>query len=132
SSLFAFGSTFFLHAVINYIERREDDHSLPLEPAYLYVTGILVSEVVRTVVMGQNLYYGRMVDVRIKAMLNAEVYAKSLKRWDSSGSINRVSEGEISEASQIHLGSDTGRITNVMAVDTSRIAALASYFFYIY
>jgi ABC-type multidrug transport system fused ATPase/permease subunit len=120
SSIASFGIPYFLQRLLEYIEEKEG----PRELAYLYVLGILVSDVVRSLTFGQNLYYGRRVDVRLRAMIGAEVYAKSLRRKDMTGIV--------AENTKKETRSDTGMIINLMAVDANRIAGLASSAFYLY
>ncbi|KAG9319425.1 hypothetical protein KVV02_006712 [Mortierella alpina] len=120
SSVASFGVPFFLHELLEYIENPVG----PKEIAYLYVFGMLWSEFVKSLTFGQNLYYGRRVDVRLRAMLSAEVYAKSLRRKDMTGIV--------SERSKKWARSDTGMITNLMAVDANRVSSLASSIFFLY
>ncbi|KAI8595921.1 P-loop containing nucleoside triphosphate hydrolase protein [Dissophora ornata] len=120
SSISAFGMPYYLQKLLEYI----DDKTGPKEIAYLYVFGMLVTDIIRSLTFGQNLYYGRRVDIRLRAMLSAEVYAKSLRRKDMTGIV--------SENTKKGARSDTGMITNLMAVDANRIAGLGSSIFFIY
>lgn len=120
SSIASFGIPYYLQKLLEYIEDREG----PKEIAFLYVVGILVSDIVRSLTFGQNLYYGRRVDVRLRAMLSAEVYAKSLRRKDMTG--------VVSENTKKGSQSDTGNITNLMTVDANRISSLGSSAFFLY
>ncbi|KAG0213872.1 hypothetical protein BGX28_003296 [Mortierella sp. GBA30] len=120
SSIASFGMPLFLQKLLEYIE---EPHG-PKEIAYLYVFGMLVSDIIKSLTFGQNLYYGRRVDVRLRAMLSAEVYAKSLRRKDMTGIV--------SERSKKWARSDTGMITNLMAVDANRVSSLASSIFFLY
>ncbi|KAG0239020.1 hypothetical protein BGW41_007967 [Actinomortierella wolfii] len=121
SSITAFGVPYYLRLLLEYIEKPNG----PKEIAYLYVFAMLVSDVTRSLAFGQNLYYGRRVEVRLKAMLSAEIYAKALRRKDMTGIVtdNTTTKGA---------KSDSGMITNLMAVDANRIANLFSYIFYLY
>ncbi|KAG0258846.1 hypothetical protein BG011_003028 [Mortierella polycephala] len=120
SSIASFGLPYFLQKLLEYI----DEPHGPKEIAYLYVFGMLVSDVVKSLTFGQNLYYGRRVDVRLRAMLSAEVYAKSLRRKDMTGIV--------AERTKKGARSDTGMITNLMAVDANRVSSLASSIFFLY
>lgn len=127
SSVAAFGMPYFMDKLLTYMEEFKDDKVInksPKEMAYLYVVGMLVSEVLKSVTFGQNLYYGRRVDVRLRAMLSAEVYSKALRRKDMTGII--------SENTEKGARSDTGMITNLMAVDANRISSMGSSFFFLY
>ncbi|KAI1319615.1 hypothetical protein EDD11_003608 [Mortierella claussenii] len=120
SSIAAFGMPYFLRKLLIYIETPDG----PKEVAYLYVFGMLFSDIFKTVTFGQNLYYGRRIDIRLRAMLSAEVYAKSLRRKDMTGIV--------SERTRKGARSDTGMITNLMAVDANRIGVVASSIFFLY
>ncbi|KAF9929843.1 hypothetical protein FBU30_001156 [Linnemannia zychae] len=127
SSFAAFGMPYFLGKLLTYMEVVKDDTNedkIPKEMAYLYVIGMLVCDVLKSITFGQNLYYGRRVDVRLRAMLSAEVYSKALRRKDMTGIV--------SEGTKKGARSDTGMITNLMAVDANRISSMASSFFFLY
>ncbi|KAF9135844.1 hypothetical protein BGW39_011433 [Mortierella sp. 14UC] len=123
SSVASFGMPYFLDKLLSYME-EDADKRVPKEMAYLYVVGMLVSDVVKSITFGQNLYYGRRVDVRLRAMLSAEVYSKALRRKDMTGIV--------SESTKKGARSDTGMITNLMAVDANRISSMGSSFFFLY
>jgi len=120
SSIANFGVPYYIQLLLRYIEKPDG----PTEIAYLYVFGILICDIVKSLTFGQNLYYGRRVDVRLRAMLSAEIYAKSLRRKDMTGIVT--------DSTKKGARSDTGMITNLMAVDTNRIASLGSSIFMLY
>ncbi|KAG0293961.1 hypothetical protein BGZ96_002011 [Linnemannia gamsii] len=127
SSVAAFGMPYFMDKLLSYMEDFKDDKVIiksPKEMAYLYVVGMLVSDVLKSITFGQNLYYGRRVDVRLRAMLSAEVYSKALRRKDMTGIV--------SENTKKGARSDTGMITNLMAVDANRISSMGSSFYFLY
>ncbi|KAF9393978.1 hypothetical protein CPC16_000531 [Podila verticillata] len=121
SSVSSFGMPYFLQHLLTYIEKPEG----PKEIAYMYVFGMLFCDVVKSLTFEQNLYYGRRVDVRLRAMLSAEVYAKSLRRKDMTGIVPVVMTRKGAR-------SDTGMITNLMAVDANRVSSLGSSIFFLY
>ncbi|KAG9063667.1 hypothetical protein KI688_003778 [Linnemannia hyalina] len=127
SSVASFGMPYFMDKLLSYMEEYHDEKVIiksPKEMAYLYVIGMLVSDILKSVTFGQNLYYGRRVDVRLRAMLSAEVYSKALRRKDMTGII--------SESTKKGARSDTGMITNLMAVDANRISSMGSSVFFLY
>ncbi|KAG0234216.1 hypothetical protein BGX31_004638 [Mortierella sp. GBA43] len=120
SSIASFGLPYYLQKLLVYIERKEGTR----EVAVLYVFGILITDIIRSLTFGQALYYGRRADIRLRAMLSAEVYAKSLRRKDMTGIVSEdTKKGSLS---------DTGMITNLMAVDANRVAGFASFAFLLY
>ncbi|KAF9346348.1 hypothetical protein BGX26_002160, partial [Mortierella sp. AD094] len=120
SSIAGFGVPYFISKLLTYIEKPEG----PKEIAYFYVFGMLISDVTKSLTFGQNLYYARRVDVRLRAMLGAEVYAKALRRKDMTGIVT--------ERTKKGARSDTGMIANLMAVDANCIAGLGSSVFFLY
>ncbi|KAF9582884.1 hypothetical protein BGW38_010626 [Lunasporangiospora selenospora] len=127
SSITSFGVPYFLQKLLVYIEDPEKQG--PQELAYLYVFGMLVSDMIKSITFGQNLYYGRRMDIRLRAMLSAEVYAKALRRKDMTGIISSASTAQ---GSRRGMRSDTGMITNLMAVDANRVSSLTSSLFFLY
>ncbi|KAF9438945.1 hypothetical protein BGZ76_002608 [Entomortierella beljakovae] len=123
SSVASFGVPYFISRLLDFISDKDvsDD---PKEIAYFYVFGMLFSDIIKSLTLGQNLYYGRRIDVRLRAMIGAEVYAKALRRKDMSGiATEKTKKGS---------GSDTGMIANLMAVDANCIAGIGSSLFFLY
>lgn len=129
-----YATPFFLNKLLNTLEQLTSlrsgskDAANAVERAYLFVVGMLVSQVLRTLCAGQMFYFGRRTDVRIKAMLQAEVFWKAERRRDYSGVTRRNTEGE--DATD-ELGGQ-GRLVNLMSVDSQRVSQVASVIYHIY
>lgn len=119
SVFFAYSSPFFLNQFLIFIQNPT---GRSIEVGYLYVIGMFVGSILNTLVVSQTLYYGRRWNVRMTAMLNSEIYAKTLRRKDMAGAISSE-QGSSSSA----IGADPGKITNLMSVDTDRLAELSSF-----
>ena len=58
SSVAAFGMPYFMDKLLTYMEENRDPEVIdksPKEMAYLYVVGMLVSDILKSVTFGQNL-----------------------------------------------------------------------------
>ncbi|RUS32865.1 LOW QUALITY PROTEIN: hypothetical protein BC938DRAFT_473988, partial [Jimgerdemannia flammicorona] len=134
-------------------ERRRDPTQREL--AYLYIVGMMVVALWRTVYASQMFLYARSLELRIRAMLDSELYAKSLRRRDMTGMVQKE-KGENDGAEdpkkdtaesngkgkddkkdkknneKDENSADTGKITNLMAVDTHRIAGIFGFLYFLY
>jgi hypothetical protein len=60
-------------------------------------------------------------------MLNAEIYAKSLRRKDATGFAKTAEKEDGDTSEEVVSESTTGKITNLMSVDAERLAEMSSY-----
>ena len=77
SSLLTFAPTLLLKAILEYIEQPE---STTPATAWLWVTLLAVAGVIGGVSDGQALWIGRKICIRLRAIMVAEIYAKTLRR----------------------------------------------------
>lgn len=120
-SLFIFGPPYFLNLIIKYIE---DPQGKPVSSAFLYVLGLFVTSSVQSLSYQQGLYIGRTISIRIQSIIIGEVFAKSLRRRDDSGSPSNEKEQDNEEAK--------GNVNNLLSVDAQKVAEFSSYAFYLY
>lgn len=90
-----------------------------------------VSDVVRAIAENQNLWIGRKVCIRVRAIIIGEIYAKSLRRHVNSGT-SRAQESRDDNDAEPRSNQDgeqanNGTIINLMSVDTFKIAELTAY-----
>ena len=77
SNLFTFLPTLLLKGIL---EHLEDPSTTPASAAWLYVTLLFVSGVIKTVGDNQALWIGRRVCIQLRAIIIGEVYSKALRR----------------------------------------------------
>ncbi|KAG9290281.1 hypothetical protein G9A89_022257 [Geosiphon pyriformis] len=89
-SIFAFTTPYFLQCLLEYLwaHKKEDPSELP----YIYITGILISELLRIIFLNQLNYQVVWLGIRVEQMLSVMVYRKQLRHKLSltkNGNINR-------------------------------------------
>ncbi|ORX56336.1 hypothetical protein DM01DRAFT_1018486 [Hesseltinella vesiculosa] len=122
----------FLSYVSPYFQQRfleyiENPNGRPLQVAYTYVFGMFAGSIIKLICNNIQLYYGRRWNVRTLAMLDSEIYDKTLRRKDMSGKVVGKDDKENTEKA-----SGTGKITNLMSIDADRLADLPAYVFMFY
>ncbi|CAG8497624.1 4034_t:CDS:10 [Ambispora leptoticha] len=120
SIITAFAPPYFLEKILIYVQNYPNNESSQVT-AYLYAVGLFLGTVIASLLYQQALYIGRQVGMKTRSIIIGEVYLKALSRKDTSGSTN-------DEESK----NKTGKITNLMAVDASKVAEISAYIFYMY
>lgn len=82
SGLFTFAPTLLLKAILEYIE---DPETTPRNVIWLYVILLSFSDILRSLADQQALWIGRKINIRLRAIMVGEIYAKSLRRKAASG-----------------------------------------------
>ncbi|CAH1759566.1 2715_t:CDS:10 [Entrophospora sp. SA101] len=114
-----------------------EDRSEALEWGFIYLIGILLANIILQLIIAQSRYWCTgILQIRLKGMLTAEIYSKSLKRVATSSSRGSKSNKKIINDQKINMSNDAaaiskseepsktasiGKITNLMAVDASQI-----------
>ncbi|CAG8595915.1 10607_t:CDS:10, partial [Cetraspora pellucida] len=116
----------FLYLFLSFIQTKLENDSL--EPGFLYIFGLLISNILLYFTVAQNWYWASCVlQVSVKGMLNSEIYSKSLRRTDSHVSVVKdetdKSEDDLDKVDDSD--SSVGKITNLMSVDSSRISGFS-------
>ncbi|KAL0091774.1 hypothetical protein J3Q64DRAFT_1831157 [Phycomyces blakesleeanus] len=133
--LVSYMNPYFQQKLLEYIA---DPQGRSINIAYAYVFGMAVVGIIKLVCSGIQLWAGRRWNVRTYAMLDAEIYAKTLKRKDMTGNIGKEKvEGKDNNDSSDKDDdkkpfSNTGKITNLMSIDADRLADTSSYIFTLY
>lgn len=89
--------------------------------------------------MGQCLFIGRRVCIRLRAIIIAEVFTKALRRRDVAGSVKKSppaatsmdGQSTPSPAPEEAEGASDGKIANHVSVDAFAISEICAYIFYI-
>jgi ABC-type multidrug transport system fused ATPase/permease subunit len=125
NSVLIFGPPFFLNKIIKYIENPQGE---PVSTAYLYVLGLFITNSAQSLLLQQGLYIGRTLGIRIQSIIIGEVFSKSLRRRDESGSTDSANAPE-----DLDNKKDTkGNVNNLLSVDAQKIAEITAYIFFVY
>ncbi|KAI8599639.1 P-loop containing nucleoside triphosphate hydrolase protein [Dissophora ornata] len=133
STCLDFSVPFFLKLFLSYI----NDPTVPPKVAYLYVFLIFVAQVSRSLVQSQMFYMGRKINVSMMALLNAEIYAKTLTRRDMSGLVDKkkdVAKGGDKgkgkpgdDKAKDNAPASAGKVVNLMSTDTVRVSGVCNF-----
>ncbi|KAI8379596.1 P-loop containing nucleoside triphosphate hydrolase protein [Radiomyces spectabilis] len=137
TSLLYYVPAYFLNqllVLIQHIQGGMDNREM-LTQGFLVVGGLGLSIFVTGIFVGQLWYYAASsVQVRIKSMLNIEIYRKTLHRMDSAVAgggeeKDESSNAETTEASESteDVSSSTGTIVNLMSTDSNRISEFSTW-----
>ncbi|KAF9585632.1 hypothetical protein BGW38_001455 [Lunasporangiospora selenospora] len=149
STILDFSVPYFLKLFLSYI----GDPEVPPKVAYLYVILIFVAQISRSLVQSQMFYMGRKINVSMMALLNAEIYAKTLTRRDMSGLVEKkkkkadndsnpsnnedVSSNDKDKAKgkgkkkkdegRDNSPANAGKVVNLMSTDTTRVSGVCNF-----
>ncbi|WVQ75171.1 hypothetical protein IAR50_004781 [Cryptococcus sp. DSM 104548] len=99
--------------------------------AVLYVAMMAIGQCFSAMAMGQCLLLGRRLCIRLRAIIVAELFAKSLRRSDVSGkTTNRDANG--SKEGRDEGSASEGKINNLVSVDAFTISEICAYIFYLF
>ncbi|CEG75854.1 Putative ATP-dependent bile acid permease [Rhizopus microsporus] len=117
-----FGPPLFLNLIIKYIENPRGE---PVTTAFFYVLGLFVTNSAQSLCLQQALYIGRIFSIRIQSIVIGEVFSKSLRRRDQSGSSSENGKEVVDKK-------EKSNVNNLLSVDAQKVAEIAAYIFYIY
>ncbi|ORE10363.1 P-loop containing nucleoside triphosphate hydrolase protein [Rhizopus microsporus var. microsporus] len=121
-SILLFGPPLFLNLIIKYIENPRGE---PVTTAFFYVLGLFVTNSAQSLCLQQALYIGRIFSIRIQSIVIGEVFSKSLRRRDQSGSSSENDKEVVDKK-------EKSNVNNLLSVDAQKVAEIAAYIFYIY
>jgi hypothetical protein len=123
SALLWYIPVLFLYNFLEYVQKKPLNRTS--DWGYVCLFGMLISNVLLFLSIGQQWYWSASeFNVAVKGMLNAEIYAKSLKMlnglcFNDDRDENKNNKKNTSEND--NLTASVGKITNLMAVDSNRI-----------
>ncbi|KAG0272986.1 hypothetical protein BGZ95_011219 [Linnemannia exigua] len=127
STFLDFSVPFFLKLFLSYI----NDPKVSPKVAYLYVILIFVAQVSRSLVQSQMFYMGRKINVALMALLNSEIYAKTLTRRDMSGLVDKKKKdgatGKDKDEKKDNAPASAGKVVNLMSTDTVRVSGVVNF-----
>ncbi|KAI7870590.1 P-loop containing nucleoside triphosphate hydrolase protein [Spinellus fusiger] len=115
-----FGPPYYLNKIIKYIENSDPFYQVSLFTAFLYVFGLFITSTFQSLILQQALYIGRTLGIRLQSIVIGEVFNKSLRRRDLTGSQENPEDKE------------KGNVNNLLSVDAQKIGELTAYLFYVY
>ncbi|KAG0044863.1 hypothetical protein BGZ83_009850 [Gryganskiella cystojenkinii] len=130
STCLDFSVPYFLKLFLSYV----NDPQAPPKVAYAYVIAIFIAQVSRSLVQSQMFYMGRKINVSMMALLNAEIYAKTLTRRDMSGLVDKKKkageeskDGKKKDDTKSNAPASAGKVVNLMSTDTVRVSGVVNF-----
>ncbi|KAG1381714.1 hypothetical protein G6F61_002924 [Rhizopus arrhizus] len=139
SSMFYYLPAYFVKQLLVLIEAMKGEADQEdLRKGLLLVVGLGTTIFVCGLITGQLWYYASSnVQVRVKAMLNIEIYGKTLRRRDLAIATPKIEEEESKddakkeedkgEKTKEDVSSSTGTIVNLMSTDSNRVSEFATW-----
>nr|XP_019045027.1 ATP-binding cassette transporter [Kwoniella bestiolae CBS 10118]OCF23957.1 ATP-binding cassette transporter [Kwoniella bestiolae CBS 10118] len=120
-----------LRLLLQYVKER-DTSSQPGHVAVLYVAMMAGGQILSVILMGQSLFIGRRLCIRMRAIIISDVFAKALRRRDLSGNVKKTKldkNGKIVEDPEA--AASEGKIANLVSVDAFTISEICAYVYYL-
>ncbi|KAI8066832.1 hypothetical protein BC940DRAFT_274537 [Gongronella butleri] len=110
------GPAYFLNLIVAFIE--DPASKVPLSTACLYAVGLFAVTLIQALTVQQALYIGRVLSIRIQAIIIGEVFAKTLRRRDTA---------------QLNPDKDaSGDVNNLLSVDAQKFSETFAYAISVY
>ncbi|KAI8146868.1 P-loop containing nucleoside triphosphate hydrolase protein [Fennellomyces sp. T-0311] len=122
--LLSYCNPYLQQLFLEYIEKKDS----PIHVAYGYVFVMFLAAIARTLCSSIQLWVGRRWNIRTLCMLDAEIYAKALRRKGACVAVAQDESGNDNQADN----NSTGKITNLMSLDADHIADLPAYIYMFY
>ncbi|KAH7922269.1 P-loop containing nucleoside triphosphate hydrolase protein [Leucogyrophana mollusca] len=135
SVVFNYASPFFLKRILDAIDKPTPESR---SKAYIYALLAFLCTMCKAQADVQRLWFGRRAATRMRSELMAAIYDKALKRSDYSGIVDKEKAQEAADkkagidssknptADDPKAGADVGKIVNLMAGDSNRVAMMMS------
>ncbi|KAL8705952.1 MAG: hypothetical protein Q9201_000946 [Fulgogasparrea decipioides] len=139
AAVFTFTPTILLKLILEYLE---DPSKSSVHAAWFYVILLFLSGFLKAVAEGQASWLGTKIAIRLRAIVVGEIFSKTLRRKATAEFTNTTPQnvpGDDEEGTSKDLGAwaeeeqaakkqgVTGNATNLMAVDSVKIAAVTSF-----
>lgn len=119
--------------MLQYISYRGTPNEQPTHVAWLYVAMMAFGQCVGVVAMGQSLFLGRRLCIRLRAVIISEVFAKALRRQDLAGNVKKASTDKDGKpVVDNNTAASEGKIANLVSVDAFQISEICAYIFYLW
>ena len=92
-----------------------------------------IGQCVGVVAMGQSLFIGRRLCIRLRAIIIAEVFAKALRRQDLAGNVKKTkTDKDGKPIVDNETSASEGKIANLVSVDAFQVSEICAYIFYLW
>ncbi|WRT68702.1 uncharacterized protein IL334_005682 [Kwoniella shivajii] len=120
-----------LRLLLQYVKEREI-YSTPSHVAVLYVAMMAGGQILSVILMGQSLYIGRRLCIRLRAIIISDVFAKALRRRDLSGNVKKTKIDKNGKTvDDPEAAASEGKIANLVSVDAFMISEICAYIYYL-
>ncbi|KAK4047206.1 Transporter of the ATP-binding cassette (ABC) [Microbotryomycetes sp. JL221] len=139
----------FMQALLKDVSKRARGEYAPVHVSFLYACGMAATQIIASLAGSQALYIGRRLCIRLRSIMIGEVFTKALRRRDGAGSSaskasteseqatkdklgedatgNRTEDQELSELEEDLEHASSGKIVNLISVDTFRASEVSAY-----
>ncbi|KAF8872717.1 hypothetical protein CPB85DRAFT_1378897 [Mucidula mucida] len=145
STIFNYSVPFFMSLILTAIDGR-DRTAEDTTRAYIYAFLMFLCSIAKSQADLHHLWFGRRAGTHMRSELIASIYDKALKRKDFSGIVDKTEEHKLEaggprsvnakkkeeKADDPKAGAGVGKIVNLMASDSSKIAGITSSAYHIY
>lgn len=122
AAFLSFAGPVFLNKIINFVENPDEVDHTHLT-AYVYVMALFASTVVKAIAEGQGFYAGRRIGMRLRSVLIAEIYRKSLTRIVKKRGASSLKDNGLEDEASASIG----KIVTIMSVDTEKVREISCY-----
>ncbi|WVR08508.1 hypothetical protein IAU60_005563 [Kwoniella sp. DSM 27419] len=138
SVVFNYAGPYFLKKILEGLTLKTPE---AISQAYIYAILAFFASVLKALTDLIHLWHGRRATVRIKAELIAAIYDKALRRKDASGVITKKEDEGADKGkdkdkdgakAEKKSNADSGKVVNLMAGDSNRVAMTVSGAYYLY
>ena len=138
STIFTFTPTLLIKLLLEYLE---DPSASSTNTAWLYVVLLFVSGFLKAMAKGQAAWLGKKIAVHLRAIVVGEIFSKALKRKFTTNagpteklkSVDAEDDKDIApaavESNRAKKQATNGNVTNLMAVDSFKIANVTNSFY---
>ncbi|KAK4050877.1 Transporter of the ATP-binding cassette (ABC) [Microbotryomycetes sp. JL201] len=133
----------FMRALLADVSKRGRGEYAPVHVSFLYAAGMAATQIIASLAGSQALYIGRRICIRMRSIVVGEVFTKALRRKDHSGrstapkgdetedddkdTTKKSEDEELDEIEEDLEHASSGKIVNLISVDTYRASEVAAY-----
>ena len=121
-----------LALLLRFVNQQGTPDAKPIHVAWFYIALMAAGECLYVAAMGQCLYLGRRLCIRLRSLVINEMFAKALRRQESAGHIKKAAQNKNGDpVAQDDEAASEGKINNLVAVDAIQVSEICAYIFYL-